>query len=44
MDVQSEIHSSEEPSTNIVFDDYPPMNSYDTYSSLNDSKFYENYC
>ncbi|XP_012221988.1 OCIA domain-containing protein 1 isoform X2 [Linepithema humile] len=37
MDVQSKVHSSEDPSTNIVFDDYPPMNSYDTYSSLNDN-------
>lgn len=37
LDVQSEIHSPEEPSTKIVFNDYPSMNSYDTYSSLNDS-------
>ncbi|XP_011636070.1 OCIA domain-containing protein 1 [Pogonomyrmex barbatus] len=38
--VQSEIQSSEEStasqeSTGIVFNDYPSMNTYDTYSSLN---------
>jgi len=37
LDVQPEVQSSAEPSTEIVFDDYPPMNSYDTYSSINDN-------
>ncbi|EZA60440.1 hypothetical protein DMN91_010831 [Ooceraea biroi] len=37
LDVQSEIQTSGESSTEIVFDDYPSMNTYDTYSSLNDS-------
>ncbi|KAG5316173.1 OCAD1 protein, partial [Acromyrmex insinuator] len=32
---QSEVQSPAGPSTEIVFDDYPPMNSYDTYSSIN---------
>ncbi|KAL0133162.1 hypothetical protein PUN28_000727 [Cardiocondyla obscurior] len=37
IDVQTEIQSSSEPSTGITFNDYPPMNSYDTYSSINGS-------
>ncbi|KYN27299.1 PREDICTED: uncharacterized protein LOC108757687 [Trachymyrmex cornetzi] len=32
---QPEVQSPAGPSTEIVFDDYPPMNSYDTYSSIN---------
>ncbi|XP_011172394.2 OCIA domain-containing protein 1 [Solenopsis invicta] len=36
MSMQTEIQSQAEPSTEIVFDDYPPMNSYDTYSSINE--------
>ncbi|XP_018302608.1 uncharacterized protein [Mycetomoellerius zeteki] len=32
---QSKVQNPTEPSTEIVFDDYPPMNSYDTYSSIN---------
>ncbi|XP_029171083.1 uncharacterized protein LOC114940527 [Nylanderia fulva] len=41
MDVQSEIQSSEEPSTGVVFNDYPSMNTYDAYSSLNDSSDFQ---
>lgn len=37
MDVQTEIQSPTESSTETVFDDYSPMNAYDTYSSINDS-------
>ncbi|XP_070151713.1 OCIA domain-containing protein 1-like [Polyergus mexicanus] len=37
LDVQSEIQSSDEPSTEIVFNDYPSMNTHDGYSSFNDS-------
>ncbi|XP_018342819.1 PREDICTED: OCIA domain-containing protein 1-like [Trachymyrmex septentrionalis] len=32
---QSEVQSPAESSAEIQFDDYPPMNSYDTYSSIN---------
>ncbi|EFN79060.1 OCIA domain-containing protein 1 [Harpegnathos saltator] len=35
--ITSGAQGSEEPAIEITFDDYPPMNSYDTYSSLNDS-------
>lgn len=44
LDVQSEIQSSEEPSTE-VFKDYTSENTHDAYSSFNDSgEFYKNYC
>ncbi|XP_032665061.1 OCIA domain-containing protein 1 [Odontomachus brunneus] len=36
-DAAFETQGSEQPPTEMVFDDYPPMNSYDTYNSLNDS-------
>ncbi|KAG5343853.1 OCAD1 protein, partial [Acromyrmex heyeri] len=32
---QPEVQNPAGPSAEIVFDDYPPMNSYDTYSSIN---------
>jgi len=35
LDVKSDAQTSEQPE--IVFDDYPSMNAYDTYSSFNDS-------
>lgn len=41
LDVQSEIQGSEESSTRVVFNDYPLMDTYDTYSGLNDSEFYK---
>ncbi|XP_011697025.1 PREDICTED: uncharacterized protein LOC105455420 [Wasmannia auropunctata] len=34
--LQPEVQSPAESSTGMVFDDYPPMNTYDTYSSIND--------
>jgi len=37
MNVQTEIQSPAESSTEIVFDDYSPMNAFDSYSSINDS-------
>lgn len=44
LDVQSEIQSSDEPSTAVVFNDYPSVNTNDGYSSFNDSsEFYKNY-
>ncbi|KMQ97640.1 ocia domain-containing protein 1 [Lasius niger] len=40
LDVQSEIQGSEESSTRVVFNDYPLMDTYDTYSGLNDNDFH----
>lgn len=42
LNVQTQVQNSPEsvpaePSTEITFDDYPQMNAYDTYSSINDS-------
>lgn len=37
LNVQTEVQSQTEPSTEIVFDDYPSMNTYDTYSNINDN-------
>ncbi|EFN61051.1 hypothetical protein EAG_15027 [Camponotus floridanus] len=41
LDVQREIRGSEEPSTEIVFNDYPSMGAHDTYSSFNNSSDFQ---